>query len=93
MSDPFQIALMAPVSPQLTGTAGTRCRPSGHAGRMARSRSSRVGGHRLALTNLDKVMYPETGTTKAEVIAYYAAIAPVLLPHCHATGPRPASAG
>src|SRR5680860_495042 len=40
-----------------------------------------VGGHRLTLTHLDKILYPETGTTKADVLAYYAAVAPVLLPH------------
>lgn len=40
-----------------------------------------IAGHRLELTNLDKVMYPETGTTKADVIAYYTEIAPYLLPH------------
>ncbi|WP_350348045.1 ATP-dependent DNA ligase [Agromyces sp. G08B096] len=39
-----------------------------------------VDGRRLRLTNLDKVMYPETGTTKGEVIGYYAEIAPVMLP-------------
>jgi bifunctional non-homologous end joining protein LigD len=40
----------------------------------------RVGGRELVVTNLDKVMYPETGTTKADVLAYYAAVAPVLIP-------------
>ncbi len=40
-----------------------------------------VDGHRIALTNLDKVLYPATGTTKGDVIAYYAAIAPHMLPH------------
>lgn len=40
-----------------------------------------VGGHRLKLTNLDKVLYPATGTTKGEVLAYLAAVADVLLPH------------
>ena len=39
-----------------------------------------VDGRRLRVTNLDKVVYPETGTTKGEVIAYYTAIAPFLLP-------------
>jgi len=39
-----------------------------------------VAGHTLKVTNLDKVMYPATGTTKADVLAYYAAIAPVLIP-------------
>ncbi|MFD1504741.1 ATP-dependent DNA ligase [Georgenia yuyongxinii] len=41
-----------------------------------------VDGRRLRLTNLSKVLYPETGTTKAEVIAYLTQIAPVMLPHC-----------
>ena len=40
-----------------------------------------IDGHRLRLTNLDKVMYPETGTTKADVIGYYNAIADVMIPH------------
>ncbi|MGZ8718608.1 MAG: ATP-dependent DNA ligase [Aeromicrobium sp.] len=40
-----------------------------------------VGGHRITLTNLDKVLYPETGTTKGEVLHYYAEIAPFLIPH------------
>ncbi len=40
-----------------------------------------VDGHRLRLTNLDKVLYPETGTTKADVLTYYAAVADALLPH------------
>ena len=40
-----------------------------------------VGGHRLKLSNLDKVLYPETGTTKGEVIDYYARVANVLIPY------------
>ena len=52
----------------------------------ARSESSaeqlvRIGGRRLRLTNLDKVLYPATGTTKGEVIDYYTRIAPLLIPH------------
>jgi bifunctional non-homologous end joining protein LigD len=43
--------------------------------------SVEVEGHRLGLSNLDKVLYPETGTTKGEVIDYYTRVAPVLLPH------------
>jgi len=39
-----------------------------------------VEGRTLSLVNLDKVMYPRTGTTKAEVLQYYAQIAPKLLP-------------
>ncbi|MFZ1412478.1 MAG: non-homologous end-joining DNA ligase [Micropruina sp.] len=40
-----------------------------------------VAGRLLTLTNLDKVLYPEAGFTKAEVIDYYHRIAPVILPH------------
>lgn len=40
-----------------------------------------VDGRQLALTNLEKVLYPETGFTKAEVIDYYSRVAPALLPH------------
>ena len=40
-----------------------------------------VAGRRLRLTSLDKVMYPSTETTKGEVLAYYAQVAPLLLPH------------
>lgn len=40
-----------------------------------------VDGRRLVLRNLDKVLYPQTGTTKGEVIAYYTRVAAALLPH------------
>ena len=40
-----------------------------------------VDGRRLSLSNLDKVLYPAAGFTKAEVISYYLHIAPVMLPH------------
>ena len=39
-----------------------------------------VEGHTLRLSNLDKVLYPRTGTTKGEVLNYYAQVAPVMLP-------------
>jgi bifunctional non-homologous end joining protein LigD len=38
------------------------------------------GGRLLRLTNLDKVLYPATGTTKAEVLHYCLTVAPALLP-------------
>jgi bifunctional non-homologous end joining protein LigD len=47
----------------------------------ARDLVTRVGGRTLTLTNLDKVLYPSVGFTKAEVIDYYLRIAPVMLPH------------
>ncbi len=40
-----------------------------------------VEGRHLTLVNLEKVMYPRTGTTKGEVLNYYARVAPVMLPH------------
>ncbi|MBY8866514.1 non-homologous end-joining DNA ligase [Streptomyces sennicomposti] len=40
-----------------------------------------VEGRRVALSNLDKVLYPATGFTKGEVLHYYASVADVLLPH------------
>jgi bifunctional non-homologous end joining protein LigD len=43
--------------------------------------SVEVEGRTLGLSNLDKVLYPEAGFTKAQVIDYYLRIAPVLLPH------------
>jgi bifunctional non-homologous end joining protein LigD len=40
-----------------------------------------VEGRTLTLTNLEKVLYPEVGFTKAQVIDYYTRVAPALLPH------------
>ena len=40
-----------------------------------------VDGRQLTLSNLEKVLYPDAGFTKGEVIDYYTRIAPVLLPH------------
>ncbi len=40
-----------------------------------------VEGRRLVLSNLDKVLYPDAGFTKGQVIDYYTRIAPALLPH------------
>src|SRR5438477_8153675 len=49
---------------------------------MARQTSQvEIQGKQLSLSNLQKVMYPATGFTKAQVIDYYVRIAPVLLPH------------
>ena len=40
-----------------------------------------VENRKLAVSNLDKVLYPKAGFTKGEMIDYYIRIAPVLLPH------------
>jgi bifunctional non-homologous end joining protein LigD len=40
-----------------------------------------IGGRRLKLSNLDKVLWPKAGFTKGQMIDYYARIAPVMLAH------------
>ncbi|MCP5028337.1 MAG: hypothetical protein GY929_18835 [Actinomycetia bacterium] len=42
---------------------------------------TQIGDRTLSLSNLTKVLYPATGTTKAEVIDYYHQISPVLIDH------------
>ncbi|WP_199431464.1 non-homologous end-joining DNA ligase [Qaidamihabitans albus] len=48
---------------------------------MAEGQLVEVAGRRLRVSNLDKVLYPEDGFTKGEVIDYYVRAAQVLLPH------------
>jgi bifunctional non-homologous end joining protein LigD len=45
------------------------------------SASVTVDGRELKLSNLRKILYPQNGFSKRDVIDYYAAIAPVLIPH------------
>lgn len=40
-----------------------------------------VGGRVVTLTNLRKAFWPELGLTKGDLVRYYAAVAPWLLPH------------
>jgi bifunctional non-homologous end joining protein LigD len=40
-----------------------------------------VGGRRLTIRHLDRVVFPRTGTTKGELLDYYVRIADVILPH------------
>lgn len=48
---------------------------------MSKKASLEVEGKTLTVSNLDKILYPETGFTKANVIDYYIRVAPFLLPH------------
>ena len=48
---------------------------------MAKKAELIVDDRKLQVSNLDKVLYPKAGFTKAQVIDYYIRIAPVLLPH------------
>jgi bifunctional non-homologous end joining protein LigD len=61
-----------PQEESLTATAVKRPR---------KKSSVMVEGYELELSNLDKVLYPETGFTKGELIDWYARIGEVLLPH------------
>ncbi|MGH2857297.1 MAG: DNA ligase D, partial [Solirubrobacteraceae bacterium] len=42
-----------------------------------------VDGRPLKLSNWDKVLFPRAGFTKGDLIAYYARVAPAVLPHLH----------
>jgi bifunctional non-homologous end joining protein LigD len=48
---------------------------------VAASRQVEVDGRELTLTNLDKVLYPEAGFSKGEMVDYYAKVAPAIVPH------------
>jgi len=40
-----------------------------------------IGGRDLGFTNRDKVLFPRDGYTKGDLIAYYRAVAPAIVPH------------
>jgi bifunctional non-homologous end joining protein LigD len=48
---------------------------------VASSRQVEVDGRELKLTNLEKVLYPQAGFTKGEMVDYYAKVAPAMIPH------------
>lgn len=57
-------------------------RPCGYLHRMAEAKKTvEVDGRALTLSNQAKVLYPEAGFTKGQVVDYYQRIAPVLVPH------------
>jgi bifunctional non-homologous end joining protein LigD len=64
-------------------TKASTAKPAAGSGGMPRSGSHvvTIDGHDLKLSNLDKVLYPDAGFTKADVIAWLVRIAPVVLPH------------
>src|SRR5438128_1312683 len=51
---------------------------------MANQGSFDVGGRRLTIRHLDRILFPQTGTTKADVLRYYASISASMLPHLEA---------
>jgi bifunctional non-homologous end joining protein LigD len=60
-----------PQTPTKTAETGTR----------SKELEVLIDGHRIKLSNLDKVFWPEEGYRKGDVIDYYRTMAPVLLPH------------
>ena len=48
---------------------------------MAASTRTTIEGRELSVSNLDKVLYPQSGFTKGQLIDYYVRVAPVMLPH------------
>jgi bifunctional non-homologous end joining protein LigD len=50
-------------------------------GEASRDQVVTIEGRTIKLTNLDKVLYPQTQTTKADVLSYYAQVGLTMLPH------------
>lgn len=48
---------------------------------MSKKSLTTIAGHELTLSNLDKVLFPQAGFTKGQMIDYYSRIAPAILPH------------
>ena len=48
---------------------------------MAKSNAVKIGGYSVALTHLDKVLFPRDGITKKEVVDYYSKIAATMMPY------------
>ena len=66
---PVPVPVPGPVPGLVSAPGGRRAPPRWRSGR------------KLSLSNLDKVLWPATGTTKGDMVNYYAQIAPVLVPH------------
>ncbi len=48
---------------------------------MVERQTVEIAGRKLSISNLDKVLYPVVGFTKAQIIDYYVRVAPYMLPH------------
>lgn len=69
--EPPEVAAGAITEPPVEPTAPRR----------GRAATSPPASQKLALTNPDKVFWPEDGYTKSDLIDYYTAVAPLLLPY------------
>jgi len=68
------------VTAESNGSGKTAASRDGGVGRSLKDTWRTVGGHKIKLTNLDKVLFPADGITKGQVIDYYEQIAPNMLP-------------
>ncbi len=75
---PVYLGLRADVAPAEIGreTAAEALLPSDK-----KEVSMEMNGHALKFTNLDKVYFPKDGYTKRDLLNYYDAVSPLLLPH------------
>jgi bifunctional non-homologous end joining protein LigD len=62
------------MAPESSGSASRREAP-------AAAEEWQVGGRTVPVSNLDKVYWPEDGYTKGDMLRYYQAVAPVMLPY------------
>jgi bifunctional non-homologous end joining protein LigD len=62
-------------------TTSTAVRDEEFIPKRVKEHTTRVDGHSLRFTNVDKIYYPKDGITKRDVINYYAAVAEYIVPH------------
>jgi bifunctional non-homologous end joining protein LigD len=79
--DPGEVVRERPQPPPEEGNPGAAGSRSGTLATGLNEGPNEVEGRQVKLSNLDKVLYPKVGFTKGQVIAYYSAAAPALLPH------------
>lgn len=72
-----------PVDEEINVKANSRKPAAKHRSKEPTAARSKSSGTEPALTNLDKVFWPDEGYTKGDVIAYYREIASVILPYLH----------
>jgi bifunctional non-homologous end joining protein LigD len=80
VSEPLR-GLQVPTSGEVGEKMATQTIPYDVVHQTKRYTDVEVEGRRLRLSNREKTLYPRAGFTKGRLIDYYAAVAPVLLPH------------
>lgn len=67
--------------PLKPGRTGFRAGAPGYANHMRADDTIEVAGRAVAVSNMDKLMYPDEGVTKGDIVSHYRGVAEVLLPH------------